>query len=552
MATIEELNVVISANVKGLDKGIKKANRRLKSLGKTGKKGNKELNAGLKNLGARFTNLASSVAIVQGPLGGVAGRFSALAAVLKRVNIFTLATIGIFTALTVVVGKSLTKFIPFEKVTLRLGSVLKATGREAETSVKRLDKFAVQLGKATLTSRLAVLEAAAALATFQNIRTDQFERIIEKAQDLAAVFGGDLKSNTVLLARALSAPGEAFTILERRVGKFTLAERELLKELQDTGRIAQAQEIIFKKLESTTGAAAREAEGAAGSIDTLGESITNLAIDFVEVTGTAKVFTAAVNFLSAAFSKLNEKIKSPQNRIALLNKRILRLQTDIKTLSRLPQFLSGKAIARSSRLLKEARAELQKLKESLIEPSEDPEALAKPVIQLTEASRKASQEISKNLAAAILESRNNLQAFGNFAENILNRIAARILEVAVTKPLVEGILGALNIPSVPGIGDVPGKALGGPVQANRPVVVGEKGPELLVPTSSGNIIPNNKLGGGGMTVIQNFTIATGADINTIDQKILDATPGIANQAQVGLIDAMQSGGRVSQLVGRKF
>jgi hypothetical protein len=39
----------------------------------------------------------------------------------------------------------------------------------------------------------------------------------------------------------------------------------------------------------------------------------------------------------------------------------------------------------------------------------------------------------------------------------------------------------------------PGRAAGGPVKANSPYIVGEKGPELFVPTNAGNIVANNDL-----------------------------------------------------------
>ena len=39
----------------------------------------------------------------------------------------------------------------------------------------------------------------------------------------------------------------------------------------------------------------------------------------------------------------------------------------------------------------------------------------------------------------------------------------------------------------------PGRALGGPVSANMPYMVGERGPELFLPKSAGTIIPNNAL-----------------------------------------------------------
>ena len=40
---------------------------------------------------------------------------------------------------------------------------------------------------------------------------------------------------------------------------------------------------------------------------------------------------------------------------------------------------------------------------------------------------------------------------------------------------------------------MPGRAAGGPVKANSPYIVGEKGPELFMPTSAGNIINNKDL-----------------------------------------------------------
>jgi hypothetical protein len=52
----------------------------------------------------------------------------------------------------------------------------------------------------------------------------------------------------------------------------------------------------------------------------------------------------------------------------------------------------------------------------------------------------------------------------------------------------------------PGVFTPPPRQHGGPVSAGRPFPVGEKGPELFVPGSSGNIVP----GGGGITV--NLTV----------------------------------------------
>jgi hypothetical protein len=44
------------------------------------------------------------------------------------------------------------------------------------------------------------------------------------------------------------------------------------------------------------------------------------------------------------------------------------------------------------------------------------------------------------------------------------------------------------------------RASGGPVAGGSSYLVGERGPELFTPGTSGNITPNNALGGGGITV----------------------------------------------------
>lgn len=41
------------------------------------------------------------------------------------------------------------------------------------------------------------------------------------------------------------------------------------------------------------------------------------------------------------------------------------------------------------------------------------------------------------------------------------------------------------------------RAMGGPVTAGTPYLVGEKGPEIVVPGRSGTVIPNNRIGGSG-------------------------------------------------------
>ena len=50
-----------------------------------------------------------------------------------------------------------------------------------------------------------------------------------------------------------------------------------------------------------------------------------------------------------------------------------------------------------------------------------------------------------------------------------------------------------------------GRASGGPVSAGTAYIVGERGPEMFVPSGSGSIVPNNRLGGSGNTVILQYS-----------------------------------------------
>ena len=86
---------------------------------------------------------------------------------------------------------------------------------------------------------------------------------------------------------------------------------------------------------------------------------------------------------------------------------------------------------------------------------------------------------------------------------------------------------------------------GGRPPVGRPSIVGERGPELFVPRSSGTIIPNHQLGGGSTNVVVNVdakgTAAQGNDANA-DQ--LGRVIGAAVQAE--LIKQKRPGGLLTR------
>ena len=71
--------------------------------------------------------------------------------------------------------------------------------------------------------------------------------------------------------------------------------------------------------------------------------------------------------------------------------------------------------------------------------------------------------------------------------------AAAASAVAVAEPFAATVAAL-------GAAAVAARATGGPVSDGMPYLVGERGAELFVPNTSGAIVPNNKLGGGNVTV----------------------------------------------------
>ena len=89
-------------------------------------------------------------------------------------------------------------------------------------------------------------------------------------------------------------------------------------------------------------------------------------------------------------------------------------------------------------------------------------------------------------------------------------------------------------------------AIGGPVQAGSPYVVGERGPEMFVPNQSGSIIPNNQMGGGsGVVVNQTINVTTGIQ-STVRAEIASLMPQIAQAAKGAVADARVRGGNFSK------
>lgn len=111
-----------------------------------------------------------------------------------------------------------------------------------------------------------------------------------------------------------------------------------------------------------------------------------------------------------------------------------------------------------------------------------------------------AEGFTDTLGDALATGKFQFREFVDFALREIARLAARLL---VFRGLM-AIFGGPALSSVFGeslLGfEIPGRARGGPIRPNQPYLVGERGPELIVPKSAGNVIANSDLGalGGGV------------------------------------------------------
>lgn len=138
----------------------------------------------------------------------------------------------------------------------RLDAVLKSTNGSAGMTMNQLTNLSQGIMFLTGIEDEEVQSAEAVLLTFRNMSEDIFPRVIQGAADLSAVFGMDLQSATMMLAKALSAPDEGLMALERSTGKLDQAVKDNIKSLMDQGKTFEAQNLLMGEVEKRVGGAA--------------------------------------------------------------------------------------------------------------------------------------------------------------------------------------------------------------------------------------------------------------------------------------------------------
>ena len=143
--------------------------------------------------------------------------------------------------------------------------------------------------------------------------------------------------------------------------------------------------------------------------------------------------------------------------------------------------------------------------EKILKLTKEQTATTAQLNKLTEESSKIFMDAGGIIAQGFEDAILSGQKLGEVVRALGQDLLRLVFRQQITQPLAEGIGKAL----FSGFG---ARAMGGPVSSGSPYMVGEKGPELFVPSSSGSIVPNGAMGssgGGSGGVTVNYNIAAG-------------------------------------------
>lgn len=156
-----------------------------------------------------------------------------------------------------------------------------------------------------------------------------------------------------------------------------------------------------------------------------------------------------------------------------------------------------------------------------------------------------SKTIEDSLTSGFMAMVDGTKTAKDAFRDMAKAIIAELYKVLVVQQLVgsvekgTGLAGAIG--SALGFSGV--RASGGQVTANKAYLVGERGPEMLVPSRNAHVIPNSKMGGGGgpVQVVYQFQGGvTEADLGR-------ALPLLVERTKREVVDAVQRGGSVARV-----
>lgn len=143
-----------------------------------------------------------------------------------------------------------------EQASAQLDATLRSTGNAANLNREALDAQALALMNTSLFDDDAITHTQGLLATFTNIKDAIYMDAVPAIADLATKMGGDLQGATMQVGKALNDPIQGMSALRRNGISFSESQQTVIKRLQETGHMAEAQRMILAELNKEVGGSA--------------------------------------------------------------------------------------------------------------------------------------------------------------------------------------------------------------------------------------------------------------------------------------------------------
>jgi hypothetical protein len=382
-----------------------------------------------------------------------------------------------------------------KKLQLTLQNVTGATDAQVKATEQYITKTQLAFGVTDTELRPSLERLARATGD-----VDKAQKLQALALDISAGSGKSLEAVTNALAKAQE--GNTASLAKLGVGLSsaqlkTLSMDEITKKLADT-----FENQASAKADTFQGKMARLSEAFNEGKETVGgfilDAITPLVSGFVD-----KVIPA----LSKMSESLGKDLEAPLNSI----KGVI-VDFVIPAFKGLYTYLFDYVIPFFAKVFGPAIEGISNAFDKVKKAIGDNEADLKPLLDLFKAVAtfvkdtmgpaigtvlKVAFEVVGTAIAAVITGVSKLVGF---FDDVIEKIKA-FIKLVKDNPVVSGISGVID--KIFG----GGKAAGGPVSGGTTYMVGERGPELFTPSSSGTIIPNHRLGGsGGGGSVYNITV----------------------------------------------
>ena len=198
-------------------------------------------------------------------------------------------------AVTDFIGGAIEEASAWNSVMAQTEAVVKSTGGAAGLTAAEMANMAGAMSAASgqsLFSDDAILGAQNVLATFTNIKGQNFGMATQSILDMSQALGVDLDSAAMQVGKALNDPVAGLAALSRSGVQFTADQEAMIKAMVEAGNVAGAQEIMMAELNTQFGGSAAAAvdtyagqqivlsEKMADVKQTLGEALMPILMEF--------------------------------------------------------------------------------------------------------------------------------------------------------------------------------------------------------------------------------------------------------------------------------